>query len=72
MDSSFPSSIRFPAGFELEPDCIWRSSLFGISLASCNGKFLRVPDSRMFALGILTLIRFPKTQEQQEDRLCSL
>jgi hypothetical protein len=30
--------------FGLEPDCIWRSSLFGISLASFNGKFLRVPD----------------------------
>ena len=44
VDSSFPFSIRFPAGFELEPDCIWRSSLFGISLAPCNGKFLRVPD----------------------------
>ena len=44
VNSSFPSSIRFPAGFEQGPDCIWRSSLFVINLASSNGRFPRGPN----------------------------
>jgi len=44
VNSSSLSSIRFPALFELGPDCIWRSSLFVINLASFNGKFLCAPD----------------------------
>ena len=47
MNSSSLSSIHFPAVFELGPDCIWRSSLFGINLASCNGKFLCVSRLKM-------------------------
>ena len=43
MNSSSLSSIRFPAVFELGLDCIWRSSLFVINLASFNGKVLCVP-----------------------------
>ena len=44
VNSSPLSCIRFLADFGLAPDCIWRSSLFGISLASCNARFPRVPD----------------------------
>jgi len=46
VNSSFPSSIPFPAGFGVGPYCIGRSSLFGISLASCGGKFPCVPNRR--------------------------
>jgi hypothetical protein len=44
VNSSSLSSIRFPAVFELGPDCIWRSSLFVINLASFNGKVRCVSD----------------------------
>ena len=30
---------HFLAGFRLGPDCIWKSSLFGISLPSWNARF---------------------------------
>src|SRR4030095_9832111 len=44
VNSSSLSCIRFLADFCLAPDCIWRSSLFGSSLASFNGKVLCVSD----------------------------
>ena len=44
VNSSFPSSIHFVADFRLGPDCIKKSSLFGISLPSWNARFRHVSN----------------------------
>ncbi len=43
VNSSFPCSIGFFTDFGLSPDWIWISTLFGISLPSCDENSREVP-----------------------------